>query len=139
MSLSLTVFSQTDTKISTTNKDSIVPLPKLVAREVVKDVLRKDSCEAEITIIKDNNDKLQAINNYKDKIIASKDSIIGLHIHREVNDSLIILNKDIQKSNLEVLSKDLGNQLKSQKRKATRTEIILAGAAAILGYLLITK
>jgi len=113
----LTVFSQTVTKISIS--DSNVILPKIVAREVVKDIIKKDSCEAEIAIIKDNNQKLQTIVNYKDNIILSKDSIITLHKQKEASDSIIMQLKDQQKNNLEILSKDLGKQVQKAKRKST--------------------
>lgn len=137
MSLSLTVFSQADTKIITT--DSIVPLPKLVAREVVKDILRKDSCEDEIKLIKDNNLKLTKIIDNKDSLINRKDSMIVEYKHKGVNDSLVIFNKGIQNSNLENTVKSLGNQLKSTKRKSTWVKIGLGTVAAIFGYLLIAK
>jgi len=138
MLLNLTVSSQTVTKSSIIN-DSIVPLPKMVAREVVKDVLKKDSCEAEIIIQKDNYKKLESISNNKDKIIANRDSLINDYKHKSSNDSLIMVNKDIQKLNLTNIVNDLGKQIKAVKKKATTIEIILGSVAAIFAYIAISK
>ena len=46
-------FSQSATKNTTTGDTSIV-LPKAVAREVVKDILRADSAIAELNLVKQN-------------------------------------------------------------------------------------
>lgn len=133
----MTAFSQAGTKTITT--DSVIPLPKNVAKEVVKDVLRKDSCEAELTVAQNNIKILQDNNNQYTKVIASKDSLITDYKHLRTNDSLVINKKDEQKFNLEVTVNTLGQQVKKAKRQTTWIGVIGGVLVAALGYLVITK
>ena len=76
MLVSSIAFSQKNIKTSTT--DSVIVLPKAVAREVVKDVIRKDSCEQQLNVIQANLDLSQKNNELKDSIILSKDTQLQL-------------------------------------------------------------
>lgn len=115
MLLSLTAFSQVATKTGT--KDSIIPLPKIVAIEVVKDLIRKDSLETEVKYLKSNIGLLEKNLSIKDSIILIKDNIISVYVEKEKNWNSIIDLKDEQKKNLEDLTKKLTKDLKKQKVK----------------------
>ena len=134
MLLSLTVFSQNVTKNLTT--DSIIPLPKSVAIEVVKDILRKDSLESEITVAKLNIDLLQNSISNKDSMITSKDNIISIYKEKEKNYTTVITLKDLQKKNLEDLVAKLNHDLKRQKLKlfarTTFGAIIIGGLTYLI-------
>lgn len=132
----LTAFSQTVTKNST---DTVIILPKNVAREVVKDVIRKDSLESEINIHKKNEVLLKSNLVAKDSIIASKDTIINIWSAKEKNYLSIIDTKDQQKTNLEALTKSLSADLRKAKRKSTIKTIIGGAAIGLLLYLYIAK
>jgi hypothetical protein len=130
MLVSLTVFSQKDTR--TTITDSIVSLPKNVAREVVKDIIKLDSCNAELNIAKKNNELLQKNSDLKDSIITSKDNQIILYGQKEKNYETMLVLKDAQKQNLENSIKFLNTELKRTKRNLVKTKI---GAGAIVAFL----
>ena len=98
MLVSSIAFSQTGTGTITT--DSIVPLPKNVAKEVVKEIIRKDSIQAELTICYDNQKLLENNLVLKDSIIHSKDSQIDLQKQKEVNYETMLQLKDAQITNL---------------------------------------
>lgn len=133
MLASLTAFSQAGTKNTTTNSDSVVVLPKLVAKAVAKDVVRKDSVEAENKILKRNDSLLRANISLKDSVINTKDNVIALHVQKEKNYETMLSLKDLQKQNLEDLVVVLKNDLKKTKRELKATKI---GGVVITGTLL---
>jgi hypothetical protein len=135
MLLSLTAFSQTVTKNYIT--DSIVPLPKFVAKEVAKDLIRKDSLLTELAICKSNSDLLNENLSNKDKIISSKDSIISIYGEKEKNWFSIIELKDLQKKNLEELTKKLTHDLKMQKIKMTVRSSLGLALIGVLTYIIV--
>jgi hypothetical protein len=135
MLLSSTAFSQTATKKNTT--DSIVALPKGVAIEVVKDLIRKDSLDLELNTVKGNYKLLEKNLTVKDSIIGIKDNIISIYVEKEKNFNTIIEFKDLQKKNLEDQNKQLTKEIKRQKIKLFfRTSFGLAIIGG-LTYLLI--
>lgn len=130
----MTLSSQSVTSNTT---DSIIKLPKKVGVEVVKDILRKDSLEAEVGILKANEKLFKDNLNIKDTIIASKDGQIGIYQAREVNFNKIIDLKDQQKANLEDATKKLNSDLKKVKVKlAVRSTLGLA-LIGVLTYLVV--
>ena len=135
MLLSLTASSQVATKKNTT--DSVIVLPKLVAIEVVKDLIRKDSLELELKTSKNNYSLLEKNISSKDSIIKLKDNIILVYTEKEKNCNTMIELKDTQKKNLEDLTKQLTKEIKKQKIKLFfRTSFGLAIIGG-LTYLLI--
>ncbi len=138
MLVSLIASSQTVTK-TTTTIDSIVPLPKNVAKEVVKDIIRKDSLETELKVLTENYKLLETNSVIKDSVIQSKDGVINLWKDKEKNYLTIIDLKDQQKTNLEVLNKSLAADLRKTKRKSTVKTLIGGAIIGGLTYLLITK
>jgi len=133
----LTVSSQTVTKNITI--DSIIPLPKNVAKEVVKDIIRKDSLEAELKSVKLDVSLLNSNLVAKDSIIMSKDNIITLWGEKEKNYLTIISLKDQQRTNVEALNKTLAADLKKAKRKSTVKTIVGTAIVGGLLYLFIAK
>jgi hypothetical protein len=112
-------------------------LPKLVAKEVVKDLIRKDSLESELKITQSNLRLLEHNISAKDSIITFKSNIIQLYTEREKNYNTIIDLKDLQKKNLEDLTKKLNKDLKKQKLKLfarTSFGVVVIGG---LSYLLL--
>ena len=134
MLVSSIAFSQLATKSNTA--DSIIPLPKIVAKEVVKDLIRKDLLESELKITNTNMGLLKNNLIAKDSLITSKNSIIELYKEKENNYNTVIELKDIQKKNLEDLIKKLNKDLKKQKIKLfTRTTfgvIVIGGLSYLL-------
>jgi hypothetical protein len=92
-------------------------LPKLVAIEVVKDLIRKDSLELELKTSKNNYSLLEKNISSKDSIIKLKDNTISVYVEKEKNCNTIIELKDTQKKNLEDLNKQLVKEIKKQKIK----------------------
>ena len=111
----MTASSQVATRTNT--RDSIIPLPKIVAIEIVKDLIRKDSLETEVNFLKNNMGLLEKNLVIKDSIILIKDNIISVYVEKEKNWNNIIELKDLQKKNLEDLTKKLTVDLKRQKVK----------------------
>ncbi len=134
MLVSSIAFSQTNTANTTT--DSIVPLPKNVAREVVKDLLRKDSLESELKVCQENMGLLEHNLTLKDSIILSKDTQISLQKQKETNYETVIQLKDAQITNLGTLVEKLNDDIKKNRRKTVLKTIgntVLIGG---LGFLL---
>jgi hypothetical protein len=133
MLVSLIASSQTGTKNTTTNNiDSIVPLPKNVAKAVAKDLIKGDSLLAEVNVLKKNEKLLQDNLKLKDNVIENKDNIITLYKTKEDNYNTMLTLKDIEKKNLETLANTLKKDLKKTKRELKLTKI---GGTAIIGVL----
>jgi len=119
----LTAFSQKDTKSTI---DSTILLPKIVAIQVVKDIIRMDSCTAELTNIKSSYQLLQSNNNFKDSIIQLKSAEIEFFKQKEKNYEAMLTLKDIEKNNMVQLATNVN-------KKLVKTQI---GASAIILFLL---
>jgi len=136
MLVSLTASSQKNTNSITT--DSIVPLPKNVAKEIVKDLLRKDSIQAELNICHDNQGLLEHNLMLKDSIILSKDAQLSLAKQKETNYETLVQLREAQITNLNTLVEKLNKDIKKKKRK---TIFKTVGNTALIGglaYLLIS-
>ena len=134
MLVSSIAFSQTNTASIIT--DSIVPLPKNVAREVVKDLLRKDSLESELTVCKENTGLLEHNLTLKDSVILSKDAQISLQKQKETNYETMLQLKDTQLENFKILIDKLNADIKKNRRKTVLKTIgntVLIGG---LGFIL---
>lgn len=130
MLVSSIAFSQTNTGTITT--DSIVPLPKNVAKEVVKDLIRKDSLESELKVCQKNTELLEQNLTLKDSIILSKDTQISLQKEKEVNYETMLQLKDTQIENFKLLTDKLNADIKKNKRKTVLKTI---GNTALIGGL----
>lgn len=135
MLANLTAFSETGIKIITI--DSIIPLPKAVARENVKELIRKDSLETEISILKTNYSLLEKNILYKDTIIESKSKQIDFYKEKEKNYLTIIELKDEQKKNLEDLTKSLNREIKKMKLNSLKNTAISSVIIIGLTYFLL--
>ena len=128
-------FSQKSTDHSTT--DSIVKLPKKVAIEIVKDIIRKDSCEEQLKIVKQNNELLSNNISSKDSVIAIKNIEIDLHVQKEKNLESVIQLKDLQKENLNKISDVLKIELKKTKKKLLKTKAAAGTIILFLSYVIL--
>jgi hypothetical protein len=136
MLVSLTASSQKNTNSITT--DSIVPLPKNVAKEIVKDLIRKDSIQAELNICHDNQGLLEHNLILKDSIILSKDAQLSLAKQKETNYETLVQLREAQITNLNTLVEKLNKDIKKKRRK---TIFKTVGNTAVIGglaYLLIS-
>lgn len=131
----MTAFSEKG--IENTTIDSIIPLPKAVARENVKELIRKDSLEAELSVLKTNYSLLEKNLSFKDSIITIKSDQIGLYQEKEKNYLTIIDLKDEQKKNLEELSKNLNKEIKKLKLNSFKNTAISGIIIIGLTYLLL--
>jgi len=128
MFLTLTVFSQKDTL----NKDSVVILSKSTAIKVAKDLVRKDSLEAELN----NTKQFYSILSQKSSI---QDSIIKTFQKKEMDYVLYTQNQYQQISTLEKYSKSLEKQVKKEKSKKTINKVIYGLVISGLLFLYISK
>lgn len=134
MLVSSIAFSQTNTGTITT--DSIVPLPKNVAKEVVKDLIRKDSLESELKVCQENMGLLEHNLTLKDSVILSKDAQMALQKQKETNYETMLQLKDTQLENFKILIDKLNADIKKNRRKTVLKTIgntVLIGG---LGFLL---
>jgi hypothetical protein len=123
--MNLSVFSQVDT-------DSIrIPLPKVIVKEVIKDLIKGDATSKEVLVLSD-------IIAQKGIQLSAKDTIIATLNTKIVNFNTIISNKDKQQSLENQLNKELQKALKQQKR---RTFFYKVGTAvgAVTTLVLIVK
>lgn len=123
-------FSQTNTKTYIT--DSVIILPKVVAREVVKDIIRKDSCQVQLNLMQTNIELFQQNNQFKDSIITNQKQQIFLLNEKGVNYETMLLLKEEQKKNLELALKPVQYELKKTKLNLLKTQI---GAGIIILFL----
>jgi hypothetical protein len=136
MLVSLTASSQKNTNSIIT--DSIVPLPKNVAKEIVKDLIRKDSIQAELNVCHDNQGLLEHNLILKDSIILSKDAQLSLAKQKETNYETLVQLREAQIVNLNTLVEKLNKDIKKKRRK---TIFKTVGNTALIGglaYLLIS-
>ena len=136
MLVSLTASSQKNTNSITT--DSIVPLPKNVAKEIVKDLIRKDSIQAELNICHDNQELLENNLMLKDSIILSKDAQLSLAKQKETNYETLVQLREAQIVNLNTLVEKLNKDIKKKRRKTIFKTVGNTSLIGGLAYLLIS-
>ena len=125
LTMSLSAFSQAAT-------DSIqIPLPKIIVKEVIKDLIKGDATNREVIVLSD-------IIAQKGIQLSAKDTIIATLNLKIVNFNTIISNKDKQQSLENQLNKDLQKALKQQKRR-TFFYKIGTGIGAVTTLILIVK
>jgi hypothetical protein len=103
-----------------------------VAKAVVKDIIRKDSLEAEIDVMKKNEKLLKANLMIKDSVIQNKQNVILLYQEKEKNFDTMLSLKDLQNKNLEDLTNTLKKDLRKAKRELKLTKI---GGTVVIGAL----
>jgi hypothetical protein len=126
LSVSLTVFSQTDT----TSNTKCFPLP--VVKQIMKDVLSGDSAKAQLKLTE--NQLVQT-----EKKVILKDSIINTLRLKEENYKTIIDSEKQKFDIMEKYSKKLEFDLKKEKVKNKFKSILGTGVIAVLGFFLISK
>lgn len=126
LSLSLTAFSQQDTTI----KVKCLPVP--VFKQIAQDLLRGDSCKAQLELTLNQLSKTEA------KLLI-KDDIIKDMMSKEENYKRIIDSENQKFAVLDGYSKKLERKLKIEKVKNKFKSIIGGAVVATLGILLITK
>ena len=131
----MTAFSQKGIRIITT--DSTIQLPKVVAIQVVKDIIKKDSCEIELTYMKRNIQLLKDNNSLKDSIIESKDTQIFLQKEKEVNYNSMLNIKNKQMQNTQRLFNAVNKKLKKANRKLAALKVTSTVITATLVYFIL--
>jgi len=122
---SLSAFSQTD--IDTLK----IPLPKVIIKEVIKDLIKGDASKKEVVVLND-------VIAQKGIQLVSKDTIIATLKSKLVNFESIINNKDRQQSLNSQLNEDLQKALEASKRR-TFFYKVGTGVGAIVTLILIAK
>jgi len=102
--MSLSAFSQS---VTDTLK---IPLPKVIVKEVIKDLIKGDASKKEVVVLND-------IIAQKSIQLSTKDTIIISLNQKIINFGSIINTKDQQQSLNTQLVKDLEKALKRQKRR----------------------
>jgi hypothetical protein len=129
VTLKLTAFSQTDTKIDT---DSLTCMSNDVAKLIIKDLLSGDSAKDVLTIT-------QSQLNLTEQKVILKDSVINKLEEKVVNCELIVDTERKKYTILEDHTKKVEVQLKKEKIKNKFQKIVSGGIVVVLSYLLITK
>lgn len=124
LSLSLTVFSQTDTSTK------LKCLPVTTFKKIAQDLLRGDSAIAELKLANEQLNKME-------EKVALKDSVISTMVIKENNYVSIIGAQDEKYKVLEGYTKKLEFQLKKEKVKGKFKTILGGGMIAVLGVLLL--
>jgi len=126
LTLSLTVFSQTDT----TNQVKCFPIPTV--RKIMKDLLSGDQAKAQLKLTEEQ------LTQTEQKVVL-KDSVINTMKLKEVN-YLTIIDSEKQKFGImENYSKKLEWDLKKERVNSKFKSIVGTGVIAILTVFLITK
>lgn len=124
----MTAFSQANTVPSSKISDTVICLPKAVAREVVKDLYRKDSLEAELDIQKKKLELFEQNSNLKDSVIANKDAIISLYSQKDSEWENAMVLKDKQLNEYA----DLSKKLQDSVNKINKTHSFFKGTTLSL-------
>lgn len=126
LTLSLTVFSQTDT----TNQVKCFPIPTV--KKIMKDLLSGDQAKAQLKLTEEQ------LTQTEQKVVL-KDSVINTMKLKEVN-YLTIIDSEKQKFGImENYSKKLEWDLKKERVNSKFKSIVGTGVIAILTVFLITK
>ena len=125
LTMSLLAFSQS---VTDTLK---IPLPKVIVKEVIKDLIKGDASKKEVVVLND-------IIAQKSIQLSTKDTIIISLNQKIVNFGSIINTKDQQQSLNDQLVKDLEKALKRQKRR-TFFYKVGTGIGAVVTLILLAK
>jgi len=123
-------FSQTDT----TKK---ITLTQDVMRKIIKDLIRKDSLEAEMKVCNDNSILYRQNIQSKDFIISIKNDEIKNKDSVIINLNSAIGKKDTQNQNLQKNIDDLNVLLKKANKKVVTRTVVGSAIIASLVYLLL--
>lgn len=109
-------------------------LPKSVAKEIVKDLYRKDSLQNELSIVKETYRLLQENYSLKDSLISNKASIINIYKERENNLNSVISLKDKQIKEYSDLSSSYKSKIdRSNKTRAFNWGVTIASFLLAVG------
>ena len=123
--MSLPVFSQTAT-------DTLkIQLPKVIVKEVIKDLIKGDASQKEVVVLND-------VVAQKGIQLTAKDTIIATLNTKIINFESILLTKNQQQSLNTKLNEDLQKALKQQKRR-TFLYKVGTGVGAVAVLLLLAK
>lgn len=123
--MSLPAFSQTAT-------DTLkIQLPKVIVKEVIKDLIKGDASQKEVVVLND-------VVVQKGIQLTAKDTIIATLNTKIVNFESILLTKNKQQSLNTRLNEDLQKALKQQKRR-TFLYKVGTGVGAVAVLLLLAK
>lgn len=129
-----------DTKTTTINKgDSIIYLPKAVAKINIAELLRKDYLEEENKTLRKNIELMQRNLVLKDSIIGGNNQIISFYKQKSDNDDKIMVYKDMQLTNQSNTIKGLDKQLRKTKVKGIFGTSILGAAVVYFLYTTISN
>lgn len=132
MFLNLTAFSQKSTeKTLAKSEDSSIAISKVVAKQILRDLYRKDSLQAELYIVTENYKLLQSSIALKDTIINNKNAVIEIYKQKEKHYEEIILLKDKQIQQCVEYSDKVKEDLKKSKKRAT-----IGASTTIVSFLL---
>jgi hypothetical protein len=123
--MSLPAFSQTAT-------DTLkIQLPKVIVKEVIKDLIKGDASKREVVVLND-------VVAQKGIQLTTKDTIIANLQQQIFNFESIISNKDKQRTLAEQLNKDLEKALRKSKRR-TFFYKVGTGVGVLASLLLLSK
>jgi hypothetical protein len=125
-------FSQSDT-----TKEKHYTYPESIIKKIIKDLIRKDSLEAEVQVCKNNTNLLQENLKLKDFIISIKNEELKNKDTQIVNLTTANGLKDKQNKNLQKNVEDLSLLLKKAKKKNVTQSVVGGAIIASLTYLLL--
>ena len=134
----MTASSQTVTQAIKSIDTTVVTLPKGVAKEVIKDLIKADSLRSEYDYLKKNYSLLESSLRLKDTIIVGKDSVIMYLRMAEQGYKKIIALEEQQTLSYRVVAETLQTNLKDEKKKRLKTTLSLS-IVSIVGILFLLK
>lgn len=136
--VSLIAFSQAGTPGIKSTDTTVIALPKAVAKEVIKDLIKADSLKSEYDYLKKNYELVKSSLQLKDTLIAGKDTIIGYLKSANEGYKRIIALEEQQTLSYRVVAETLTKKLKDEKKKLIKSNLVLTVVAAA-GILLLLK
>ena len=127
-----TVFSQTDT-----TKKKTFTFTEEMMKKIIKDLIRKDSLEAEMQVCKNNTTLYQENIQAKDFIISIKNEEIKVKDSQIVNLKSAFVLKETQNQNLQKNVDELNVLLKKANKKVVTRTVIGGAVVTALTYLLL--
>jgi hypothetical protein len=106
-------------------------------KKIIKDLIRKDSLEAEVQVCKNNTTLYQQNIQSKDFIISIKNEEIKVKDSQIVNLNTAILLKDTQNQNLQKNIDQLNVMLKKANKKVVTRTVVGGVIITALTYLLL--
>ena len=115
----LTAFSQQSTTNKETGDTSSIVISKTIAREIIKDLIRKDLLSEENRLLQSGNSLLMGNIALKDTMLSKKDSIISYYRMKEDALNTVITQQKLQITEYQFIKGECDTIAKNNKKLKT--------------------